>query len=295
MSAYSITVDGFGETRGADMVADKEVTPNYFDVTGTRLISGSIFEAARPGAEPVVILNQEAARRFFAGRDPVGEYITFRARTRVVGVVSSVRMSGPESEVQPEMYLPFGQHDVGEGTVSGNVVVRFTGSSPGAAAAVADALKTYTRTGQPPVPRELDEQFRVRTAGRRFNAGLMSAFGLLALVMAAAGVYGLTSFLVERQTRAIGIRLAIGATAGRIFRDVLVGSGRTMLAGAALGLFGGWAVSRLLASVMFGVTGGEWWVYALVVVTLVLVGLLASLLPARRASRVDPLVALRAE
>jgi putative ABC transport system permease protein len=204
-------------------------------------------------------------------------------------------MSGPEGEVRPEMYLPFRQHDVGQGTVSGDVVVRFSASSAVAGAAVADALKTFTRTGQPPAPRNLDEQFRIRTAGRRFNAGLMSAFGALALLMAAAGVYGLTSFIVEQQTRAIGVRIAIGATARRIFRDVLTDIGRMILAGIALGLFGGWAASRLLSSAMFGVTGAEWWLYGLVVGTLAAVGLLASLLPARRASRVDPLVALRTE
>lgn len=294
VASYSITVDGYGKTLGADSVAYKEVTPNYFAVTGTRLISGSIFEAAR-GGPPVVILNQEAARRFFSGRDPVGEYITFRERTRVVGVVSSVRMSGPEGELRPEMYLPLGQYDMGRGAVSGDVVVRFSESSLGASAAVANALKAFTRTGQPPVPRNLDEQFRVRTAGRRFNAGLMTTFGVLALVMAAAGVYGLTSFIVEQQTRAIGVRLAIGATSGRIFRDVLTDTGRMIVAGVALGLFGGWVASRLLTSVVFGVTGGEPWLYALVVGILAMTGLLASLIPARRASRIDPLVALRTD
>jgi ABC-type antimicrobial peptide transport system permease subunit len=113
--------------------------------------------------------------------------------------------------------------------------------------------------------------------------------------MAAAGVFGLTSFVVAQQTKAIGVRVALGATAGRIFRGVLAQSGRVLLAGLALGLVGGWAASRLLASVMFGVTGGEVWLYAVVAGTLAATALVATLLPARRAARVDPIVALRTE
>jgi ABC-type antimicrobial peptide transport system permease subunit len=123
----------------------------------------------------------------------------------------------------------------------------------------------------------------------------MAAFGLLALVMAAAGVYGLTSFLVAQQSRALGLRVALGATRGRIFRGVVKDAGLLLTIGATLGLAGGWAASRAFRSVVFGLTGGESWLYLAVAALVAATCLAAALLPARRASRVDPLVGLRSE
>ena len=295
VAAYSITVDGFGETKGADMVAIREVTPNYFDVAGIRFLSGAPFEMTRLGGPPAVILNDEAVKRFFGGRDPVGEFITFRERTRVVGVVNSVRIAGPEGTVRPEMYLPLWQHDVKGGSVYGDVVVRLRSSAATAVAEVGTVLAPFTRTGQPPPPRDVDEQFRLRTAGRRFNAGLMAAFGVLALLMAGVGVYGVLSFTVASEARTIGVRMAVGATAGRVFAEVMASTGRVLAWGVGIGLAAGWAVSRTLRTVVFGLTGGEAWLYGVVALVVVVVGAIATLLPARRAAHVDPLVVLRGD
>ena len=143
--------------------------------------------------------------------------------------------------------------------------------------------------------RSVDEQFRTLTADRRFNAGLMTLFGVLALAIAALGVYGLMSFMVVRQSRSIGLRMALGATTSRIVHSVLADAGRLMAAGVGLGLFGAWATSRFFASVVFGIAGREGWLYGAVAITLAATCLLAAWLPARRAARVDPLVVLRAE
>jgi predicted permease len=295
MVSYSIKVDGFGETNGADMPVLREVTPDYFAVAGVPLVYGRTFDAAeRAGALPVAIINDEAVRRFFGGRNPVGERIEFRqAGTTIVGVVRSVRMSGPEVDLRPEIYVPLAYRDLTGDSVSGDLVVRLASSAPGLVASVRDAVRPVnTSTVQ---PRDLNERFRVLTADRRFNAGVMTIFGLVALAIAAVGVYGLTSFVVAQQTRAIGVRLALGATAGRIFRGVLAESGKTLAIAMTLGLLGGWAASRLFQSVVFGVTGGEVWLYAGVVLILAVTVVLATVLPARRASRVDPLVALRTD
>jgi predicted permease len=295
MVSYSIKVDGFGETKGADMPVLREVTPEYFAVAGVPFVHGRTFDAAEStGARPVAVINDEAARRFFGGRNPVGERIELReAGTIIVGVVRGVRMSGPEVELRPELYIPLAYRDTTGSSASADLLVRLASGAPGLVAAVRDAVKPVNASTLP--PRDVDERFRVLTAERRFNAGMMAVFGALALGMAAFGVYGLMSFVVAQQRRAIGVRLALGATAGRIFRGVLVDSGRLLAVALALGLFGGWAASRLFASVVFGVTGAEPWLYAGVAIILGLTAVAATVIPARRAARVDPTVALRTD
>jgi putative ABC transport system permease protein len=226
----------------------------------------------------------------------VGERIQFREATTVVGVVRSVRFLGPETDLRPEMYVPLSQDARREpDAISAQMLVRF-GTTPDASiAAVQDAVKAVSGVTTPAQPMLVDKQFRTLTADRRFNAGLMTVFGVLALAMGAAGVYGLMSFVVAQQSRAIGVRFALGATRGRVLRGVLADAGRLLGAGVAIGLFGGWVASRLFSAVVFGITGSEVWLYAAVAVTLAATGLLAAWLPAHRASRLDPLIALRAD
>jgi predicted permease len=296
MSSYSVDIPGYGKTTGADSMVLRAVTADYFDVMGMRFVSGRTFDGTEhPGSATVVIINEEAARRFFGGRNPVGESFTFRGPTSIVGVVRSVRVRGPDVALQPEMFFPLLQDPTRGNAVEGDLVVRLVSNNAGLVGAVQSALQAATGAARPPQPKDFDAQFRSRTADRRFNASLMAIFGALALAMGAAGVFGLTSFVVAQQTKSIGVRVALGATAGRIFRGVLAQSGRVLLAGLTLGLLGGWAVSRLLASVMFGVTGREVWLYGVVAGAIGATSLLATLLPARRASRVDPLVALRTD
>jgi predicted permease len=296
ISSYGVDIPGYGRTTGADSMVLRGVTANYFDVMGMRFASGRTFDGTeQPGSPAVAIINEEAARRFFAGRNPVGESFTFRVPTTIVGVVRSVRVRGPEVAVQPEMFLPLLQDPTRGNAVQGDVVVRLASSDAALIAAVQGVLQAATGAARPPQPKDFNARFGMYTTDRRFNASLMAIFGGLALAMAAAGVFGLTSFVVAQQTKSIGVRVALGATAGRIFRGVLAQSGRVLLAGLALGLAGGWAASRLLASVMFGVTGAEWWLYGVVTGTLAATALAATLLPARRAARVDPIVALRNE
>jgi ABC-type antimicrobial peptide transport system permease subunit len=176
---------------------------------------------------------------------------------------------------------------------TGDVIVRL--APGGSAPAVQAALQAVNHEGRAPEIGDLEQRFRELTSQRRFNAGLMTTFALLALVIAAAGVYGLMSFIVGRQRRSIGLRVAMGATAGRIFGEVLADSGRLLLIGVAIGLAGAWVAARLFDSVVYGVTGSEPWLYAVVAFTLGVTSVLAATIPAWRASRVDPLIALRSE
>ena len=296
VSSYSIDVPGYGKTQGAEMVVLHSVTPNYFSVAGLAFISGGPFDGTeRPETPRVAILNEEAAHRFFGGRDPVGEVFQFRKPTTVIGVVRSVRLSGPESALRPEMYLPLAQEQNDTGSsIQGDVLVRMSDAST-AALTAAQAAIAHQVGGTPVTVRSVDEQFRTLTADRRFNAGVMTLFGVLALAIAALGVYGLMSFMVVRQSRSIGLRMALGATTSRIVRSVLADACRLIAAGVGLGMFGAWATSRLFASVVFDIAGRERWLYGSVAITLAATCLLAAWLPARRAARVDPLVVLRAE
>jgi putative ABC transport system permease protein len=294
MASYSIKIPGYGDTKGADMLVLRSVTPTYFDVTGIRVVSGRPFEDGdRRGGALVAILNEEAARRFFAGRNPVGETIQFRGPTTIVGVARSTRFQGPEVDVRAELYVPLSQESTGGKSISADLVVRLAVPPSGPMTQIQDALKSLLGSAQPPTPRIVDEQFRTLTAERRFNAGMMSAFGMLALAMGAAGIYGLMSFVVAQQTRSFGVRFALGATASHILRSVLADAARLLGASLAIGLFGGWVASRLFTSVIFGITGNELWIFGTVAGTLAATGLLAAWLPARRAARVDPLIALR--
>lgn len=293
-ASYVIDVEGFGKTTFANSVGYRAITPNYFAVAGIHVLRGRTFDSVRPG-EPEVIINEEAARRFFGDRDPIGAYLTFRTRTRIVGVVGSVRVSGPEREAGPEMYLPLLQHDEERGELSVAVVARLATGADATAASLQTALASFTANGRPPSLRDVDEQFRIRTAERRFNAGLMATFGGVALVLAGVGVYGLLSFLVAQRTRSIGIRMAIGADRSRVLRDVLGETARLVAAGAVLGLAGGVVAARTLRNVVFGLTGTEWWVFGIVVAVAAGISFVGALVPALRAARVDPLIALRQE
>jgi ABC-type antimicrobial peptide transport system permease subunit len=146
---------------------------------------------------------------------------------------------------------------------------------------------------QPPRMEIVDDQFRRITGDRRFNAGIMSAFGLLALVIGVVGIYGVTASIVAQQTREIGVRMALGATSARVVWSIAADTGRLLAVGAAIGLAAAWATSSVFRSLIFGLEPTDIVVYVVPFAVLVVAGGLAAIVPALRASRVDPLVALR--
>jgi putative ABC transport system permease protein len=295
-SSYSVGLPGQSGQAGGPMFAIREITPEYFDTMGLQLIRGRAIQASdRAGTPSVGLINDTAARQFFANEEPLGKTLTFRGPVVIVGVIRSVRNFGPEVAAQPELYIALDQSSGNSGDLVSDLVVRTAVPAPDLAATVRDAARVTVGTGDVFEARFLEEAYARRNAGRRFNATLMTMFGGIALVIAAIGIYGTFAFVVAQDVRAIGLRLALGATPGGVRRLILGEAMRRVGVGIATGLAVAWTVSSWFASVVFGVTPTNPTIYLLVAVVVAAVALVAALVPALRASRLDPLIALKSE
>jgi putative ABC transport system permease protein len=268
------------------------VSPGYFSAAAIPLLRGRVFGVAEAGAWSAVVLDERAAKQLFGDSDPVGrEVIAFGKPATVIGLVANVRTRGPETDSGARAYFP------GPPTAGSYAYLIRTSRPPATLIpAVEAAIAGLRPAGSKPVLiRRIEDAFRNITARRRFSAVSMAIFGALALMIGATGVYGVMSSLVAQRTREIGVRLALGATASRIVRAVLGPMARYVGLGLVLGLPIAWLVTRTSAALFFQVRPTDAWVYLVVAAVLGTVGLTAALVPARRASRVDPLTALRAE
>jgi predicted permease len=250
----------------------------------------------RPGAPRAVVVNEAFARRAWPGERAVGQRLRLERKdageATVVGVVRDARVSGLTDRPEPMMYLPLAQQWTSEMTLEVRVAA-------GAPHAVLGAVRRELRALDPDLPtgevRTLEEVRTQAMFPARLMATLMTAFGALALCVAAVGLAGVVAFAVAQRTREMGVRLALGAGRADVER-LVVGEGMRLAAlGVAAGLALAAGVARLLASQLYGVGAGDPLTYALVAAALSTVALLAAWLPARRAARVDPLVALRAD
>jgi putative ABC transport system permease protein len=268
----------------------KNITPGYFKTVGVRVLRGRDFEAADGAAKAAVILDDVAAMHFFGELDIVGREVQSSAgRRTVVGVVSGVRLDGPEGDIRPELYLPIDEQT----STAGSLFVRVASRGPA-------SIDTITRTindmrlGVTASDAELlSERFDKLVRPRTLNTVLVALLGLLALVLAAIGIYGVMAYIVAQRTAEIGIRMALGAQQFQIRRGVLREASTLIAAGVAIGGTGAWLLARLVGSLLFQVQARDPWLYALAIAVFVAVGVMAALVPARRASRVDPVVALR--
>jgi putative ABC transport system permease protein len=272
----------------------------YFPAVGIPLVRGRSFTAQdREGSPPVVVLNEAAVRRFFPGEEPLGQRIllgwvrdSVPIGGEVVGIVGDVRHFGPGEEPPPEIYLPLSQVP----NPAMNVVVRTTAADP---LALAGAIRAELRALDPELApgeiRPLDRVVSERVAQPRLYALLLSLFAAVALVLAAVGIFGVMSYSVAQRTREIGIRMALGAAAPAVQRLVVGRALLLTLAGLGLGTLGALALTRLLEGQLYGVAAADPATFLAAAALLAGVALLAGYLPARRATRVDPLVALRSE
>jgi predicted permease len=279
----------------------RDVSDNYFRVVGVPLLSGRYFEARDDSkdAPGVVVVNQALAARMFPEGDAVGSRLVFTGDMtppiEIVGVVGDERVNGLDAQVGPVVYYPYLQDpSPGAGT---NVVVRTDGDPLAAAAAV----RAECRAIEPGVTtfgvRSMEQIIAESPATfmRRYPALLIGVFAAVALLLASVGIYGVVSYTVSQQTQEIGIRMALGAGRLDILR-LVVGRGMALAAlGLAAGVLASLALTRLMAGLLYGVTPTDPATYASITLLLGAVALAACVVPARRASRVDPMSALRYE
>jgi putative ABC transport system permease protein len=275
-------------------------TPDYFRTMGIPLRQGRAFtEADRADAPQVVLINETTAQRHFAGEDPIGKYIQLGWRQseerfaggEVVGIVADVRQLGPGEDFLPELYLPYAQAPESEMSI----VVRAAGDP----LALAGAIRAEVRALDPNLPvtalRTLDQVLSSAVAQPRFYVLLLGIFAAVALVLAAIGIFGVMSYAVVQRTREIGIRIALGAAPGAVLQMVIRRALLLAAGGVVVGLGGSLVVTRVLESLLYGVSTTDPATFLTVAALLTTVAMLAAYLPARRATRVDPMIALRSE
>ena len=289
-------IAGFLETAdGYVMVETRSASPGYFETARIPLLQGRDFsEWDRSDTRWVVVIDALAARQLFGGDDPLGREVRFGGGDRtatVVGVVQHVQLRGPENHSGPQLYHPLAQRPEG-----GEIVIRTAIPPARAVQDIVALVAGLLPAGSPtPVVSIIEDQFRELTAVRRFNATVLSGFGLLALVIGVAGIYGVTASAVAQQTREIGIRMALGANSLRVVRSIAGSTLRLLVAGTGIGLAAAWALSGSLGPLLFGIRPSDALPYALPFIVLSCVGLLAALVPAMRAASIDPLLVLRRE
>ena len=291
--AHRNPVDGRLEPHVVNVVP---ATPRYFDALGIRVISGrGITPADAEGAQAVMIITEDAARRYFGNRDPVGLSLPvgFEDGSPVViaGVVNDVRYTGIDTPLEPVIYVPFAQQPFG----LFHVALRID-TDPSAIAADLRALIRQVDSQASIVSvRTMDQVLAEATAQPRFRAMYFAGLAALVVLTAAVGISGVISYAVSQRTAEIGVRVAVGARPHDIFALVLRGGAVLGVTGAAIGIALASVMSRLLESMLFGIAPTDLVSYVTVASALVVISLVASYLPARRAMRVDPIVALRAE
>jgi putative ABC transport system permease protein len=273
-------------------MALNEISPDYFKVLNVRLLRGRLFtEADRGENEAVAILNESAARRYFGDGDALGKVIQLRGVRTIVGIVGDIRHDGPESEWRTQAFIPFAQSRL----VGATLVVKTTGNPLTLLPSVKDAI--WAEFPEVPISDAdtLEQYFRRLVAAREFNMLVVGLFGVLGLGIAAVGIYGVMAYVVARRTNEIGIRLALGAAPSSIMRSVLQESATWLASGMAIGVGAAYLLARLVRSLLFQVQPEEPIVYVLAIAILACFGMAAAFVPARRAARVDPLVALRSD
>jgi len=274
------------------------VSPDYFRAFGIPLRSGRYFNAADSSNAPMVaVINETMARQFFPNEDPVGKRINTgdeREPTlwRIVGVVGDVKYNGLADEAQPAMYEPLIQ------ATSYNVFLSVkteTADPLSLAAAVRNEIRSLDRELPVTRVRTMEQRISTTVAQPRFGATLVALFAALALILASIGVYGVISYSVTQRTQEIGVRIALGARARDVLSLVLKQGMALTATGLGAGLIGSFALTRLMKTLLFGVSATDPLTFIVISLLLTAVALLACLVPARRAMRVDPMIALRSQ
>ncbi len=296
----NITVEGYQAQEQEDMnVHHNRIGPDYFATMSVPLLSGREFTVSDAAGRPkVAIINETMARRYFANRNPIGSHFAFgsgnavRPDIEIVGVVKDSKHATVREQKRTFIYLPYSQEtDLGR--------ITFYVRTDQDVASIAPSLRREVerRDGNLPIYelKTLRQQADESLFADRFLTFLSVCFGLLAAALAAIGLYGVMAYTVTRRSREIGIRIALGATWGRVAWLILREVALLAMAGLLVGVPLAWALGRAMESLLFEVKGGDPLVFVAVILLLGCVALLGSYLPARRAAKVDPMIALRCE
>ena len=271
--------------------------PGFLETLQTPLVAGREFdERDRGSGATVAIVSEEFAKRYFPGRNPVGEHLSTevrgkRATLEIVGVAKSANLAGLRATPPPTVYVPYWQLT---GDLSTTLVVRTSGSLTQVTEILRERLKKRMPDASFEI-RGLTEQVNAALVRERMMATLASGFGILALVLASVGLYGLLAYSVARRTTEMGIRIALGAQRSTVINMVVKDAMRLVLCGALAGVPMAWIASQSVKSMFFGLTATDPRTTAGAAILLILAAVLAAYLPARRASRLEPLIALRHE
>ncbi|HEX8457751.1 MAG TPA: ABC transporter permease [Pyrinomonadaceae bacterium] len=296
------TIEGRAEEQAAGLTQSADfriIAPDYFRSMGIPLMRGRPFdERDRADAPGVMIIDEAFARRFFPGEDPIGKRIDEQGSHKrksfmtVVGVVGGVKHSSLSADARPTMYLSYEQ----SGWENMTLTVRTsTGDASNLAAAVRREVWAVDKDQPVTKISTMEETFTAAVAPQRFNMLLLGLFAAVAMILATVGIYGVIAYTVSQRSREMGIRIALGATRRDILKLVV---GQAMLmacVGVGLGLLGALALTRLMAGLLYGVSATDPSIFISLSLLLAAVALLASYIPARRATRVDPIVALHYE
>jgi putative ABC transport system permease protein len=292
-SRTGVEIPGRGELKGDDDSIDRRsVTPAYLTLLRVPLIRGRhLADTDGENAQPVMVINEFAARKYWPDQDAIGQRAKINNKERlVVGIVGNIRHLGPESPLRQEAYIPLAQ----EPNTGATLVIRTRDDALATLPAVKAAIWSVNRE-----QRVSGDAFTLEghmdrlIAQRRFNMALLALFGVLGLVIAAVGIYGVMAYIVAQRTSEIGVRMALGATAGNVVRMVLGRAAILIVTGLAIGGTAAWYLSAGVKTFLFEIDPNDPRVFAAAIAALTLAGLMASAVPARRAAAVDPIVALR--
>ena len=294
-----ITIPGSGFGPDNRPMAEKRVvSPNYFQALGARMVAGRAFQPTdRVGAEWVVVVNESFVRRYLPDGNPIGRMVDFLWGTpegvtqRIVGVVADIRETNLNQPSAPAIYIPATQRPID----GGYLIVRTSADPMNVLPSVRREILAMDRDLPLRQVRTLDDVIDGGLSNQRFSASLIGAFSLLALLLAAIGIYGLISYAVAQRTPEFGIRAALGAKGGEIVRLVLAQSGVLVLAGVLIGGAAALALTRVLSSQLYGISATDELSFVFAAGLLATVALLAAAVPSWRASRVEPVRALRSD
>jgi predicted permease len=286
------------EVKHSAVVAGADVSPGFLETLGAPLRAGRLFDERDVTASPmVVIINERAAKKLFPDRDPIGQELLWGVPTpqnpycRVIGVVGDIKHRAAEGGEGIELYYPYTQFPV----TNGYYVIRTQNDPLGFTGPVRQAINAVNKDTAIVYLKTMDQLISESLWQRRLWGVLFAVFATVALALAAVGLYGVMSYLVSQRTREIGVRMALGAQTGTVLRMVLAQGLRLVLGGIVIGFVAALVLSRFISSLLFGVKASDPLTYAGFALLLVAVALIACFIPARRAAKTDPMIALRTE